>query len=151
MDFAGIAALLGVPLAILTAAFSITGDRSRLRRLERVTAIVEKMAPGEARSQAESLQSKLVAEVVAFEMPDSPIRLEQQARWRRWVGLPLFVAGYGIAVGVMFDFALREPMLRPPLEEVVIEAGVCLAAAALGLFWFVQSRRLFRRFRLAAQ
>lgn len=149
MDFAGIAALLGVPLAILTAVFSVSGDRSRLRRLERITAIVEKLPPGDTRARAQELQSMLLVQVVEFEMPDSPLRLQRQVRWRLWVGLPLFVIGYAVAVFVILNFVLREPMLRPPLEQVLVEAGIALIAAALGLFWVVQSRRFMRKWRQA--
>lgn len=127
MDLAGIAAIAGVPLAILAAVVAMLRERAPLRRLERVAPLVESMDdPSRARRALQLVQDDLALRVGLAETAPREVAL---LLWCSYFAIMVFVnAAFLVAVPIVgeatFDLIVQHVLLELTVAGFSVAAGV---------------------------
>jgi hypothetical protein len=128
VDPAGTAALLGVPVAIAAFVWTVAADRSRIKTLERLTAIGKDLtANAEAQQAVHDMQTHLALKMLSA----------QRAIFRPWrcvVGLAVAAIGFMTLMVVIRAYpqaSLGSPGKPPKPEDLVALALLFLGIAAV--------------------
>lgn len=138
MDWQGLAAILGLPIAALATTWAIVRDRSRIRLLERLTVSRATMTEG---SRAQLITDRFIEDLV------SELYFRYASPGNKVTSWLVFVVSYAGVIGCVFALLNYRNSEGDKIQALILFwtiYAVALSAAIAGMTLTIRNRRVSR-------